>query len=141
MIDSEQLGLLKLSSNQLAAARNKSRNAFCAFTNNPLHRQSEIVLLDINVQSIRSAIRALQTTDDPTDAIVDLGIVRASVLDIISDTILALNVVATSGQSVMNEQEITDLKHSTENTLTLAAIRLRQMFEALNIQPIEQILL
>jgi hypothetical protein len=140
MLDTEKVTLVSKACAFLNKAQHEAWKAFCQLSDDPLHRQPEILTLSEDLHSLRLIRDILQ--QDPAsmnEVLGELDALRDGVFSDITAIIHQLNITAANENGGIDTATRSHVKHDVENALILASRQLHKVFEAFGIKPLEQI--
>lgn len=139
MLDTEKVALVNNACARLNKAQHEAWKAFCGLSDDPLHKQPEVLILMEDLRLLRLVRSILQEDPTPTSEVLgELGALRDGVFSDITATIHRLNIAAANERGSTDVATRSRLKHDVEGALVLASRHLHTMFDAFGIQPFVQ---
>lgn len=119
---------------QVNKAKSRAWNNFCALKDNPLHKQLEVLLLGMDLETLHEVRNIVRENPEGTEeAIALLECLRSTIFRNITNCILRITETVAQESESMTVAEKGGIKHNVEGALVVAARSVRNVFEIFDI--------
>ncbi len=134
MHDSEKMIAVDYACAQVRQAKSRAWNNFCALKDDPLHKQFEVLLLGMDLDTlheVRSIVR--ENPEGTEEAIALLECLQSTIFSNITNCILCITETVAQQSGSMTDGQRGDIKHGVEGSLVLAAGSVRELLKKFDI--------
>jgi hypothetical protein len=123
--------LINSACGQVRLAKTRARNNFCSLHDNPLHRQSAVLLLGLDLETLHEIRGILRDHPEGNEEVLALlECLRDTVFRNITNCIHAVTETVAQPETSLDTNARTRIKHDVEGALVKAADCVRRAFNA-----------